>query len=473
MTTRARFSVCLLGVVVAIAHATAEKTLRWPQFRGPQGDGSVHDSLRLPERWSASKNVRWVIDVPGNGWSSPIVWGDRVFTTSAIGGKKEPSTGIFGQDYVADLTRQGLSPAAALERARARDTEKAAEIGDVQYLVYAFDFPTGRLLWHREAHRGEPFGGRHRKNTFASETPATDGERLYAYFGNVGLFCYTMDGQLLWTRRWEPQPMWATIGTASSPVVDDGRVYVLHDNEGQAFLAGVDAASGRELFFTPRTHGSGRSMSGWSTPFIWRHAGRTELVTIGRGMVVSYDRDGRELWRLGGVSGSATTSPVTDRRLLFAGAGSQGESNRPMFAIRPGASGDISLRDGESSNEYVAWFQPRVASYTPSPLVYQDRMYLVNDNGVLTVLDAPTGREVYKARVGGAGHTFSASPWASHGRVFLLTEDGETFVLEASDEYREVARNDLGEMTLATPAIAGTSLLVRTRTKLYRIDGRD
>lgn len=470
----ARRSLSAVAALVLISgHATlpGDQAARWPQFRGPQGTGVVDDGLRLPDRWSTGEHVRWVVDVPGHGWSSPIVWGERVFVTTAIGGTKEPSTGIFGQDYVAELTRAGLAPEEALEKARARDTEKAAEIGGVRYLVMAFDLATGRRLWVREVHRGEPFGGRHRKNTFASETPATDGDRVYAYFGNVGLFAFSLDGRPVWARRWAPQPMWATIGTASSPVVHDGRVYVLHDNEGEAFLAAVDAATGRDAFHARRTGGSGRTKSGWSTPFVWRTGGRTEIVTIGRGRVVSYDPSGRELWWFDGLTGSATPSPVSDGRWLFVGTGSQGESNRPMVAIRPGASGDISLRDGEASNAHVAWHQPRVASYTPSPLVYRDRVYLVNDNGILTVLDAQMGREVYKARVGGGGHTFSASPWANAGRVFLLTEDGETLVIEAGDEYREIGRNDLGEMTLATPAIAGSSLLIRTRTKLYRIDG--
>lgn len=470
MSVATRLVLLIPPLAVLLTSSASGAISGWPQFRGPRGDGVVEDAVHLPVRWSSQVSVRWAVEVPGHAWSSPIVWGNQVFVTSAIGGKKAPSTGIFGPEYVEELRRRGLSPEEALEQARARDTEKSAEVGDVRYLVLAFELSTGRLLWQREAHRGAPFGGRHRKNTFASETPATDGERLYAYFGNVGLFCYTLDGRLLWTRRWNPQPMWATIGTASSPVVADGRVYVLHDNEGDAFLAGVDAASGRELFYTRRTGGERRTYSGWSTPFIWRAAGRIEVVTIGRGVVVSYDRDGRELWRLDGFSGSATPSPTSDGRLLFAGTGSQGESNRPLMAIRPGASGDISLRDGEPSNAYVAWAHPRAASYTPSPLVYRDRIYLVNDNGVLTVLEAATGGEVYKARVGGGGHTFSASPWANRGRVFLLSEDGETFVIEAGDVYRELGRNSLGEMTLATPAVAGTSLLIRTRTKLYRID---
>ncbi len=206
---------------------------------------------------------------------------------------------------------------------------------------------------------GSPFGGRHRKNTYASETPATDGERLYASFGgNVGVFCYALDGKLLWKHSWAPQPIYLDFGTASSPVVHEGRVYQLHDNDGQSFLAALDAKTGKELWNVQRTDAAGGMRSGWATPFIWKEAGRTEIVTIGRGFVISYDTDGRELWRLKGMT-QATPSPVAGDGLLYVGSGSQGEANRPLIAVRPGASGDISLTKDQTSNDFVVWAQPR------------------------------------------------------------------------------------------------------------------
>ncbi|HEY6554530.1 MAG TPA: PQQ-binding-like beta-propeller repeat protein, partial [Vicinamibacteria bacterium] len=206
----------------------------WPQFRGQTGSG-IADESTLPTRWSAMENVAWVAEVPGRGWSSPIVWRDRVFVTSAVnsGRFKVGSKGIYGNDYAAELAKQGLSDEEVLKRVVARDIELSSEAEEVSYQVFALDAQTGKIVWQREAHRGKPPGGRHRKNTYASETPATDGERLYASFGgNVGLFCYGLDGTLLWKRTWTPQPVYLDFGTAASPVVHGGRVYQMHDNEG-------------------------------------------------------------------------------------------------------------------------------------------------------------------------------------------------------------------------------------------------
>jgi outer membrane protein assembly factor BamB len=444
----------------------------WPQFRGPAGSG-VADESSLPERWSKTENIAWAIDIPGRGWSSPIIWGDRVFVTSAIspGAFKAPSTGIFGNDFAAELSKQGLSDDEVVKRVVNRDIELTNETGDIRYMVYALDASTGKIVWEREAHRGQPFGGRHRKNTYASETPVTDGERLYVSFGgNVGLFCYAMDGTLLWQHAWSPQPIYLDFGTASSPVVHDGRVYQLHDNDGESFLAALDAKSGRQLWTAKRAD-TAPMTSGWATPFIWNSGARIEIVTIGRGRVVSYGLDGQELWRLGGMT-QATPSPVAAEGLLYVGSGSQGDANRPLMAIRAGGKGDISLRADQEANEFVAWRQPRFSGYTPSPIVYRGRVYAVNDNGILQVADAKTGKDVFKARVGGGGHTFSSSPVASQGRIYLLSEDGEMFVLRAADRYEEIAKNSLDEMSLASPAADADSFYLRTQTRLYRIRAR-
>jgi outer membrane protein assembly factor BamB len=472
MPVMRRLAVALLITVPLAGGARATGPSEWPQFRGPSGSG-IADASQLPERWSKTENVAWSIDVPGRGWSSPIVWRDRVFVTSAIspGAFKAPSTGIYGNDYAAELARQGLSDEEVVKRVAARDIEQTSETGDLRYMVYALDVKTGRIIWEREAHRGRPFGGRHRKNTYASETPVTDGERVYVSFGgNVGVFCYTLDGTLLWRHTWPPQPIYLDFGTASSPVVHQSRVYQLHDNDGESFLAALDATTGQEVWRVRRGEAAPMA-SGWATPFIWTHEARTEIVTIGQGRVVSYDLQGRELWRLRGMT-QATPSPVAAEGLLYVGSGSQGDANRPLLAIRPGGSGDISLAADQDTNAFVAWRQPRFSAYTPSPLVYRGRVYSVNDNGILQVVDAATGKEVFKARVGGGGHTFSSSPVASQGRIYLLSEDGETFVLRAADRYEEMARNVLDEMSLASPAADADSLYVRTQTRLYRLRGR-
>lgn len=446
----------------------------WPQFRGA-GAAGVADSATLPVTFSPTENVAWVTEIPGRGWSSPIVWSDRVFVTAAVnsGDFKAPSTGIYGNDFAAELTAQGLSAEEVMKRVTARDIELADEAEDVSYVVYALDAKTGAMAWKHEAHKGKPAGGRHRKNTYASETPATDGERVYASFGgNVGIFAYAIgSGELVWKKTWPPQPIYLDFGTASSPIVHNGRVYQLHDNEAASFLTALDAKTGAEVWSVNRSAIEARGKSGWSTPFIWTHGGRTEIVTIGKGLVVSYGLDGKELWRMGGMT-QATPSPVAAAGLLYVGSGSQGENNRPIYAVKPGATGDISLAQGQTANAFVSWFQPRFSAYTGSPLVYRGRVYSINDNGILQVADAETGKELYKARVGGGGLTFSASPLASQGRIYATSEDGDVVVFEAADEYRELAKNSFGEMSLATPAVDATSLYVRTATKLYKVQAK-
>ncbi len=468
---RALAALLLLAVPFASAGRAAGPS-EWPQFRGPAAAG-IADESSLPERWSKTENVAWSVEVPGRGWSSPIVWGDRVFVTSAIspGAFKAPSTGIYGNDYAAELAKQGLSEEEAVKKVVSRDIELTSETGDIRYMVYALDARTGKIAWEREAHKGQPFGGRHRKNTYASETPVTDGERLYVSFGgNVGLFCYGLDGTLLWKKAWPPQPIYLDFGTASSPVVHDGRVYQLHDNDGESFLAALDAKTGAEVWRVSRGEVA-QGTSGWATPFIWNSGSRTEIITIGRGRVASYDQQGKELWRLRGMT-QATPTPVAADGLLYVGSGSQGDSNRPLLAIRPGATGDVTLARDQDANDFVAWRHPRFSAYTPSPLVYRGRVYSVNDNGILQVADAKTGKDVFRARVGGGGHTFSSSPLASQGRIYLLSEDGETFVIRAGDAYAEISRNSLDEMSLASLAADADSLYLRTQTRLYRISGK-
>lgn len=461
-------SVCALSSLGVLTTTGPSPELTWPGFRGHAMSG-VAPNARLPEQWSTRQNVQWSVPIAGNGWSSPIVWGDTVYVTTAIGSKefKAPSTGLFGNDYVAELQAQGITGPELMKRIQARDNEMPGEADELRYMLYAIDVATGTTRWEREAVKMVPGGGRHRKNTYASETPFTDGERIYASFGqNVGLFVFAMDGTPLWKKQWPPQPIYLDFGTASSPVVHEGRVYLVHDSEQLSYITALDARTGHEVWKTERP-ATGMPKSSWMTPFVWKHPQRTEIVTTGHGMVISYGLDGRELWRIGGMA-MPTASAMAWDGLLYVGTGSQGDANRPFMAVKPGATGDITLKDAES-HEFVTWRQPRVAGYTPSAVVHAGKAYLVHDTGILTVLDAKTGRQIYKVRVGGAGHTFSASPVAAGSRVYFLSEEGVTFVLDTGDSYREVAKNELDEMSLASPAIAGNALYIRTRSKLYKI----
>jgi outer membrane protein assembly factor BamB len=465
-----RLALAGLFLVMVAAPAIAGP---WPQFRGPEAAGVSHEG-KLPEQWSSTENVAWVVDVPGRGWSSPVVWGDRVYLTSAVtpGPFKEPSPGIYGNDYIAELRAQGLSDEEVMKRVRARDNEAPSETSDVRWMVYALDARTGKVVWERLVHTGKPVGGRHRKNTYASETPATDGERLYVYLGNIGVFAFDLDGKPLWSHRLDPKPIYLDFGTASSPVVHDGRVIVLNDNETDSSLLALDAKSGQVAWRTPRDFGRDLIMrSSFTTPLVWKNSRRTEIVTLSPKAVVSYDLTGRELWRFQGMSAVSAPTPVASGDTLVVGAGSPSETVRPLVAFRAGAQGDISLKSGEKSSAFVAWYQERGGPYITSPLVHGQRVYVLFDKGFFGAYDLATGREVYKVRFPEGTPTFSSSPWVHGGRIFALSEDGETFVIEAGDTFKVLRRNPVGEMSLATPALAHDSLFLRTSTRLYRIRG--
>ena len=268
--------------------------------------------------------------------------------------------------------------------------------------------------------------------------------------------------------RWETK---STGGMVAGVIVVEGKVISgrsCSPSRDNCYVAAHDAKTGAELWRTPRAGTGFPVKSSWMTPFVWKNAQRTEVITTGQGSVVSYDLDGKELWRVRGMS-MPTASPFAANGLLYVGTGSQGDANRPFYAIRPGANGDITLKPGETSNAFIVWTKPRVAGYTPSAIVHDGRAYVIHDTGVLTVLDASTGAQLYRVRVGGGGQTFSASPIAAGDRVYLLTEEGVTFVLGPGAEYKEIARNDLGEMSLASPAVAGNAIYIRTESKLYKI----
>lgn len=467
--TRPTILALTLSLLLAAAEARAAED-RWPQFRGPGGLAAA-DRAHV-EEWSAETNVRWSVEVPGHGWSSPVVWGERVFVTSAIslGEWKEPTAGIYGNDYVRELLAQGVSMEEARRRVRERDNEISDEIPEgVRWMVYCFDAETGRLIWEREAHHGIPFGGRHRKNTYASETPAVDGERVYAYFGNVGLFAYDFEGELVWRRSWDPQPMYNDFGTSSSPIVHGGRVYVLNDSQEVSWFAAVDAATGEELWRRERSSDHPIIRSSFATPFVWENEVRTEIVTFGVNTLTSYDPDGRVLWRLGGQSAVAAPTPVADRALLLIGSGSPSESVRPIFALRPGAAGDVTLAEGETENEFVAWSRAKGGSYIPSQVLHDGILYVLYDKGFLAAYDAAGGEEHYRVRLGSGGVSFSASPWVAGGRLYCLSEQGDTFVVTPGPRFHLERINPLDEMAMATPAPVGESVYIRTASRLYRL----
>jgi outer membrane protein assembly factor BamB len=392
--------------------------------------------------------VVWKTDVPGRGWSSPIVWGNRVFLTTVVnlGESEPPKKGLyFG----------GNRP----EPPRSEHEWKAL----------CLDLNTGLVLWERVMQRGQPQGAIHLKNSFASETPVTDGERVYVYFGNLGVFCFDFSGKLLWEKRFKAYPTRFGWGTAASPVLHKDRLYVVNDNEEQSYLLALDKRSGKEIWRMERDE-----KSNWSTPYVWENALRTEIVTPGSGKVRSYDLNGNLLWWFQGMSSITIATPYAENGLLYVSSGYVGDRARPLYAIRPGASGDISLKPDETSNSSIAWSHPTAAPYNPTTLAYDGRLYVLYDRGLVSCHNAQTGALLYDKERLPNGFHFTSSPWAYNGKVFCLNEDGVAFVLRAGDKFELLRVNKLDDddMCMATPAMVGDRLLIRTSARIYCIGQR-
>ncbi|MCI0379511.1 MAG: PQQ-binding-like beta-propeller repeat protein [Gemmataceae bacterium] len=430
-------ALALLGFVSSGSHAQ-----HWPQFRGPNMAAAL-SSQQLPTEWDAKKNVAWATPIPGRGWSSPVVWGDRIFVSAVLNDKTpEPRRGLYIQDLI------GKTPP-----------------GEHVWKLYCLDFRTGKILWDSAVAKGDPKSTIHLKNTYASETQVTDGQCIYTYFGNLGLYCHDMDGKPRWSIEATPYKTNMGWGTGASPVLHKDRLYLVNDNEEKSFLAAYDAATGKEVWKTSRDE-----RSNWSTPFVWENELRTEIITCGVKGVRSYDLCGKLLWELSGMSSIVIPTPSAHGGLLYVSSGYVLATSKPVYAIRPGAQGDISLKDKATSNEFVVWSKPQAGAYHPSPVVYGDYLYVLLDKGFLSCYDAKSGKDVYvRERIDPGSDKFTASPWAADGKIYCLSEDGDTYVIKAGPKFEVLAKNSLDEMCLASPALVRGSILLRTATKLYRI----
>lgn len=439
--------VALLASIAWAVESPLDGATQWSQFRGANAKG-VAAQAGLPDHWSSTENVAWKTDLPGRGWSSPIVWGDRVFLTTVInsGPSEEPKKGLyFGGD-----------------RKQAPDSKH-------QWKVFCVSLTTGTVLWEKLVFEGTPAAPIHIKSSYASETPITDGKRVYCYFGNVGIYCFDFDGNEVWRKPLEPHAMRNGWGTAASPVLDGTHIYLVNDNDEDSYLMALDSATGAEQWRVPRDE-----KSNWSTPYIWKNTKRTEIVTPGTGNVRSYDLNGKLLWSLKGMSSITIATPYEANGLLVISSGYVLDQSKPIYAIRPGASGDISLTNGDTSNDFIAWSQPKAAPYNPTTLTYDGRLYVLYDRGLVGCLRSKDGTEIYAQQRLPNGRAFTSSPWAYDGKIFCLNEDGVTFVLKAGDVFELTHTNVLADddMCMATPAIVGDRLLIRTAARLYCIKNK-
>jgi hypothetical protein len=480
------FSIVVLVAALAAVLAGAGATDNWPRFRGLTG-GVIPDDPALPESWGPTENIAWKANVPGLGWSSPVVWGDYVFVSTAISADKNEARGLTPGVFADKTEKQeptigtGKDPDWTIRR---------------RWVLYAFDFKTGKLRWQTELRSALPLVRKYLDNTYASETPTTDGERVYVYHASAGLFAVDFNGRVVWSRdlRLPPPDAAVTatkddaskrgntealpaldlsdIGSGSSPVVHDGRLYLTMDYEArQWMMTAIDARTGKEVWRKYRR--KEQSAYGWSTPYVWQNSARTEIITSGDLAVRSFDVDGNLLWQFSRLSINSTPTPFASGDLLYVASGFPGDRVRPIVAIRPGASGDISLKSGETSNQYVAWYQGNGASYMNSSLVYGGYHYTLLTQGFLLCYDAKTGKPVYsRQRIDFNSTGFTASPWAYNGKIFAISEEGTTYVIQPGPEFKVLRTNPLDEMVLATPAIVRGSLIVRTLSHLYRIAKR-
>jgi outer membrane protein assembly factor BamB len=371
-----------------------------------------------------------------------VIWENRIFLTSAVheGARDKMFAGGYPGGFV-------------------KPTDEH------RWMTYCIDFETGKTLSQREAFKGPPPQQRHPRNSYASETPICEGERVYVYFANIGLFCYDMDGKPLWYNRWDSYPMRGGWGTGTSPVMHNDRIYIVNDNETQSFMVAIDKKTGKQVWRVERAE-----KSNWATPYVWENEQRTEIVTIGTNRARSYDLDGKVLWELAGTSGLVSQIPISKHGLLYLGAGYH---YGPLYAIRLGASGDITLKDGERSNRFIAWSQPRGSSIHPGYLIGGDRLFVLFDAGLFGCFHAKTGEEVIqRERLNTGGGRFYASPWAYNGKLFLLNEDGNTWVVDDGPKFSIVRKNSLGDFAWATPAISKGSFFIRTYTKLFRLQNK-
>jgi outer membrane protein assembly factor BamB len=424
----------------------------WPGYRGPGASGVGEGAA--PASWNGDastgpiRNIKWKTPIPGLSHSSPVILGDKLFVTTAISsaGNAPLKIGMYGTG------------------------DSANDDGEQEWVLYCLDKRRGKVLWRQTAHRGKPRVRRHTKATHANTTVATDGKRVIALFGSEGLYSYTLDGKLEWQKDLGTLDMapsddralsW---GFASSPVLFEDTVIVQSDSKKDGFLAAFAASDGHELWRTPR---SPVSVCSWATPGVFRTGNRTQVVANGYPYIAGYDfKTGRELWRLKSGGDIPVPTPFMAHGLIYV-ANAHGDQ-APLYAIRPEATGDITPVPGSGASAGLKWSDERNGSYLQTPVVYGDLIYASTSQGIFKAYDARTGRRLYEQRLGSGG-SFTSSPIAADGKIYVSSEEGQTFVIKAGPRFVLAGTNELGEVVLSTPAISDGVLYVRTTGSVLAI----
>ena len=437
-------AVVLGALLISLVTTSLIAQDHWTRFRGENGNGVVADDPRLPVHWNAKENVQWKTKILGWGWGSPVVRGDRVFVTAVHSDLdyEKPKGGLY-------LGQGRLAPPDTVHH----------------WMIYCLNLDDGTIIWKHKAHQGKPLIPRHPKSTYAAETPTLDSERLYVLFGDVGLFCLDLDGKPLWKHMLTPRKTASGYGAAASPVVYENQLIMVYDNEEESFVSAHDTVSGKIRWKIPRNE-----KSTWATPFVWKHSQGVEIVVCGRKENRAYSTSGNLLWHFDGKMSVLTIpSPFAAEGLLYITSGYFQDNKRPVYAIRPGARGDISLKEDETANDFISWSLQRMGPYNTSPIVYKGNYYTLLDRGMLTCHNALTGELVFNRTRFPQGASFTASPWAYNGKLFFLDEGGTTHVMPAGGEFLIESTNELEELCIATPAISQGKLLLRTASNVYCI----
>lgn len=416
----------------------------WPQFRGWQARG-VAEASRTPQQWTAPK---WKMPIPGLGLSCPAIWGDRIFITTAVSqkGEQELKIGLYG------------------------DIASVDDASPHSWQVFCLNKADGRVLWKQTAHEGIPKVKRHPKSSHANPTPVTDGKHVVCFFGAEGLFCYDVDGKLLWRKDFGqldsgyfavPDAQW---GFASSPVIHENLVIVQCDVQTNSFIAALDIKDGREIWRTPRN-----DVPTWSTPTVDVRPDRTQVIANGFRHIGGYDlRSGKELWKLSNAGDIPVPTPIVAHDLIFI-TSAHGKLS-PIYAIHANATGDITLKSDQTTNQFIAWSTKRGGNYMQTPIVVGDYLFCGRDHGVVTCFTAKTGEQHYSERLGTGRSGFTASPVSADGKLYFTSEQGAVYVLKAAPKFELLATNQLGEPCMATPAISGNAIFFRTRDHLMCVN---
>jgi len=448
--------VLLVLVATAVAKgAQPDTNAYWPQWRGPAGTG-VGQADAIPDEWDASKNVKWKVAIPGRGNATPIIWGDHVFVLTGIRTDERSNAVDAPTSAPQAEKREG-------RRGRGHSMSNPKPTQVHRFVVLCLDRKTGRIRWERTATGTTPHEGHHRQyGTFASASPVTDGKHVWAYFGSRGLYCYSMDGTFKWHKDFGKMTMARSFGEGCSPVLYGDRIIIKRDHEGDSFIVALDKHTGKEIWRTNRSE-----VTSWSTPVVVDVNGTKQVVASGTPEVRGYDlATGEELWHYGRLTRNVIPTVVYGHGLVFAASGFRGSA---MHAIRLGGSGDLNNKPDAS-----AWDLDRGTPYVPSPLLYGDELYLLQDKGTLSCHDAKTGRPHYASeRLPGIEHArFHASPVGAGGKVYLLSEKGTCLVLKHSTKLEVLAINKIDERFNASPAVARDNLFLRGDEHLYCIGTR-